>query len=119
MDSYKEVLRNVDNRIDSLQKELNELKNARTVLLRLANAGTTSRSGTVYRNMTLSYAVREAVGKLGRASTGQVVDWLAENFDNSVNKNSVRTLLSANRGKFFKKKGSSWTLKPGTALEKA
>ena len=119
MDSYKEVLRNVDNRIDSLQKELNEVKDARTVLLRLANAGTTSRSGTVYRRMTLSYAVREAVGKLGRASTGQVVDWLEENFDSDVNKNSVRTLLSANKGKFFKKKGSSWTLKPGMALGKA
>ena len=47
MDSHKEVLRSIDNRIDSLQKELIELRNARTVLLRLASAGTSSRSGTV------------------------------------------------------------------------
>ncbi|GAG08336.1 unnamed protein product [marine sediment metagenome] len=113
MDSYKEVLRNIDNRIDSVQKELVELRGARTVLLRLENAGTTKRSSTVYRNMTLSYAVRQAVGKLGRASTAQVVGWLENNFDSDVNRNSVRTLLSANKNKFFSKKGSNWTLKPG------
>ena len=118
MDSYKEVLRSVDNRIDSLRKELNELKNTRTVLLRLANVGTTSRTGTIYKRMTLSYAVREAVGKLGRASTAQVVDWLAVNFDSDVNKNSVRTLLSANKHKFLDKKGSNWTLKGAAASSK-
>ncbi len=113
MDSYKEVLRNIDNRIASVQKELEELRSARTVLLRLENAGTTKRSSTVYRNMTLSYAVRQAVGKLGRASTAQVVGWLEQNFDAEVNRNSVRTLLSANKNKFFSKKGSNWTMKAG------
>ena len=61
--------------------------------------------------MTLSYAIRKAVGGLGRATTAQVVDWLKGNFDPEVNKNSVRTLLSANKHRFFDKKGSNWTMK--------
>ena len=118
MDSYKQVLRNIDNRIDSLQKEMIELRSARTVLLRLASAGTSSGGANVYKNMTLSYAIRQAVGKLGRASTAQVVGWLADNFDPEVNKNSVRTLLSANKHKFFDKRGSNWSLSGAAASGK-
>ena len=115
MGGYKEVLRSIDNRIDSLQKELIELRNARIVLMRLANAGTSSHGANVYKNMTLSYAIRHAVGTLGRASTAQVVGWLADNFDPDVKKNSVRTLLSANKHRFFDKKGSQWALKEKAA----
>ena len=118
MSGYKEVLRSIDNRIESLQKELVELRNARTVLLRLANAGTSTPGTSVYKKMTLSYAIRQAVGNLGRASTAQVVGWLKDNFDPEVKKNSVRTLLSANKHKFYDKKGSSWTLKGEAAPKK-
>ena len=118
MNGHKEVLKSIDNRIDSLQKELIELRNARTVLLRLANAGTSTPGTSVYKKMTLSYAIRQAVGTLGRASTAQVVDWLQDNFDSDVNKNSVRTLLSANKHKFFDKKRSGWTLKGASAGKK-
>ena len=59
MDSYKEVLQNIDNRIDSVQKELGELRSARTVLLRLANAGTSTRGGTIYKNKSLIWCWKQ------------------------------------------------------------
>ena len=110
------LLRELEKRIEMLEADLKKLRSARDVIRSLE---ATDEKPIRSKPKTLVAAVARALNEIGPAGSGDIIEWLRENWNADVNPSSTRSTLSGYKGKLFENDGRKWRVMTNVHLASA